>query len=334
MPETPSNSRAYKDLGRALKAFRRHGHWTEQELAEKVGAKDASTISRWEDGIHRPDVVHMNSLLDLNRTLKLFDTEATERFIRLWLTTTGFSDRNTALIVQDRHIKVRERRLRMLASKHERAAKEVEWLRLLADIHRLFQDLPITYPPQTQSARKNVVIDDAIVEALHRIAGCYCDFYKQPNLVTRLSIGTPTAQDPDYLLIKWHKGLDTQTIRVNRCYCGSDDVPPKERGVPGYMFWRARYHNSPGFAVRDVTLHEAFVDRHPQPHRMEYQSVVFVTVKSKDVAEPLGQLAVDSMGYEFTHHDCELLTPIAQEFGWLIHRTQIPYYSGDTNTAT
>jgi hypothetical protein len=249
---------------------------------------------------------------------------------RLWLGTLGIQNPQELAA----GVGLTNEQVDLITGQHMTAAtKEVVWLRLVIRINRLFRDLSITYPPEDTSTKKDEEIADKIGEAFDLIAECYCDFYG-PNFVTRMSIGTRTAQDPNQIQIKWDKGLDRGTKKRNSWYCGPKEVDKSERGLPGYIFSQARYHGGKGAWVADVSKHPEYFDRRKQPHRREYQSAVWVIIRPVPDAEPLGQLCVDSLYYTFRQDDHELLTLVAQEIGWMLARTGAQYHSGSAKSGS
>jgi hypothetical protein len=138
---------------------------------------------------------------------------------------------------------------------------------------------------------------------------------------TRISVYAPDESDPDYLTIQWDIGVGGDSVRVNRWYIGEFDPSAsnngRPRGTPGGVWVKGESRVNTDI-TQDPDYYDIYQELKPA-RTMPYKFTIHSIVWPEENGRKFAVLVVDSLDYEFTQHDMQLVNQLAFRLGWFMH---------------
>lgn len=217
-----------------------------------------------------------------------------------------------------------------------RHKKESNWHHRLVDLNQEMAKTLLAALLQVDIARRadyirRFITSSALPELL-RFFGClYGEGAVNGQRAFRAVIYTPRKNDPTELGIRWAEGFDrAESWEYNRYYCGDtnttlDDPELVMRGgLAGLVFVTGE-----GDIFNNALTHERYLNvygaRRNLPEGATFNHALLTVIRCHDHDRKMGVLGVDSLQYEFTKDEVDLVNHLSKMIGWLLDETGVSY---------
>jgi hypothetical protein len=259
--------------------------FSREAFCRKIGVSE-STFSKWTGGQQLPSGQHLSTLIDRGK----LSEEQIEAIKLIYFSYVGLSSKTIDRLC------------------HGLSVQHATCDQMLDTLDKEIFALARSESAMVEEAQVNQLIDDALAD----ISDLFRRGHRQ-----RVAIYLPDQADLSYATIKWHTGLPSSSLRMNRPYIGPDPVPQgSKRGVVGHA-----WHGGTGLFIPDVNDDHRYADFRQDGRRVPrpYISMLLSVIYSFDGKDKVGVLCVDSAKHRFTGSDLLLLDRIAQRIGRLLH---------------